>query len=647
MASSPAPDKASTDELFGDGQLPPPKVAWLHPFELLRTGYHALVSQVATGFLDRREMLAAINRGDRPGGGATRHDALVRDEDERVPPRSTLRPSAALTDQGAVWIDYAADLGDSWDATYATALLMARRHLTVRGHAEPLPQANVLVLGGDLVYPTPGRRRYKTRLRSAFVAAMREGRTRPKPCVLAIPGNHDWYDGLTNFVREFCQGGRLGGWTLVQSRSYFAAKVAPGWWIWGIDIALDTRIDAPQQAYFLEILQGATRAANGETPWATHEATFKKDDRIILCTAKPVWLDDPKHSDEAYRNLAYFVRDVIEGNHATAPIILAGDLHHYSRYEQEKTKTQLITAGGGGAYLSGTHHLPAKVPELTRGGVADAEQATGEDCYRRSPFTYPSRAESRHLALKAIWLAFRRANWPFALTVGAFYWLMAWPLRNVAGLLTVDRSQHGVRAFVVACAIVLGSVVYALAVNKGSRVGRSVWGLLHGVLHVLAGLALVSLCSDDGAAARAVDRVLQSMLVPSAWAMYGWLSTFVLGVLFVLAASFVGATIVGAYLVVSDLLFGWHRNDVFSAQSIVDYRNFLRIRIDNTTGAVDIYPIGLQRVPRQWRGRVSVRSQAEAPEDGQAMPCFEPGDVEMRPHLIEAPIHIRSMSSIA
>lgn len=245
MASSPAPDTPA-DSPFGPGQLPPKKVAWLHPVELVRAGYHAFVSQVATGFLDRREMLAAINRGDRPGGGATMDDALVRDKGARTPPGSTLRASQALKDRSEVWIDYVADLGDSWDATYATALLVAQRRLAVRGHTGTLPQSNILVFGGDLVYPTPGRERYRDRLRSAFAAAMPRGRTELKPCVLAIPGNHDWYDGLTNFVREFCQGGRLGGWTLVQSRSYFAAKVSPGWWIWGIDIALDTRIDAPQ-----------------------------------------------------------------------------------------------------------------------------------------------------------------------------------------------------------------------------------------------------------------------------------------------------------------------------------------------------------------------------------------------------------------
>ncbi len=37
---------------------------------------------------------------------------------------------------------------------------------------------------------------------------------------------------------------------------------------------------------------------------------------------------------------------------------LTGDLHHYCRFEAEDD-SQLITAGGGGAYLFPTHTMPA------------------------------------------------------------------------------------------------------------------------------------------------------------------------------------------------------------------------------------------------------------------------------------------------
>jgi hypothetical protein len=160
---------------------------------------------------------------------------------------------------------------------------------------------------------------------------------------------------------------------------------------------------------------------------------------------------------------------------------------------------------------------------------------------------------------------------------------------------------------------------------------------------VIAALALVSLFAPGSA----LDDWLTPLLARPEWTVPAWLVTFLLGVLFVLAAAMVGATIVGAYLVVSDRLLGWHRNDVFAAQSIIDYRNFLRIRIDNRTGSVEIYPIGLWRVPRKWRARVNIKSHVKESPDGQAPPCYEPGDAELTPHLIEAPIHIRSMSSMA
>ena len=629
---------------FAAGELPPRKVAWLHPLELLRTGYHAFISRVATGFLDRREMLAAIGEGAPPRDISARA-TLLRDPGAHAPPYCTLR-AVDIEEPTAdgKWIDFVADLGDSWDATYATAMLVAKERLKVRGHDQELPQASVLVLGGDLVYPTPSRNAYRTRLRSAFMAALPKSPPGLTPCMLAIPGNHDWYDGLTNFVREFCQGGQLGGWQLVQSRSYFAAKVAPRWWIWGIDIALDTRIDSPQQAYFMDIL--LRKAASG------HAAEFEPGDRVILCTAKPVWLDDPRHSKDAYRNLAYFVKRIMEPHHAKAALILAGDVHNYSRYENDNR--QLITSGGGGAYLSGTHHLPARVPPLKSeakpfsGQMKTAQPAT-EEPYKATQFPYPSAAESRHLALGSLLLIFRAANWPFAFTVGAIYWVLAWPLRSSLDLLFARPRetflldvwnllvrQDFVRSYVVALVILIGCALYAVAVNKGSLLWRALWGLVHGKGHIVTALSIAWLAAAGNVIHRWMPRLMPDWKLP-VWLM--WLPEFALGVLFVLIAAAAGATLVGVYLVLSDRLFGWHRNDVFSAQSIVDYRNFLRLHI-RADGSLVIYPIGLRRVPRQWRARITVERRDDEPSRKQTAPYYEPGDYDLSPHLIEAPIRI-------
>ncbi len=50
--------------------------------------------------------------------------------------------------------------------------------------------------------------------------------------MLALAGNHDWYDGLTTFLRLFCVGRPIGGWRTEQTRSYFAARLPHDWWGW-------------------------------------------------------------------------------------------------------------------------------------------------------------------------------------------------------------------------------------------------------------------------------------------------------------------------------------------------------------------------------------------------------------------------------
>jgi hypothetical protein len=631
------------------GALPPKKVAWLHPVELLRTAYHVWLSTVATEFLDRRENLAALDRNGLPDVQRGPKGSLSAEGSAHPTHRATVYGVDAEHNPGELWIDFVADLGDSWEATYAVAVLLASRRLPLQGHPDPLPAADVVVLGGDLVYPTPTRNRYRSNLRSPFAAALPVP-SNPAPCMLAIPGNHDWYDGLTNFVREFCQGGFLGGWRLVQRRSYFAVKLVGGWWLWGIDIALDTRIDAPQQTYFLDVLSGRSGSA-------TSGQRFERGDNIILCTAKPCWLDDPRHSAEAYRNLAYFVKDLVEKHGGAVPVILAGDMHHYSRYAND-TGDQMIACGGGGSYLMGTHHLPQRIPGLQTTASPDtgrpraaskskAEQAErldlaqeADDFLVASDFPYPSRTDSRRLALGGLFLAFRPANWPFCLLIGLLYWLLAWPLREVLTPLswqalpgTIElvaefAVQRGARVVLAAASIVLACVSVAVLANRGSVILRALWGLMLGAAHIGLALLLGWLVSPDSPVTSHVESVLGS---------HSNGSPYLLRVFLVLIGGLSGGTLAGIYLVVSDRLFGWHRNEVFAAQSIIDYRSFVRMKIE-TNGSLHLFPIALRRVPRKWRGRV--RTAATDPR-------YEPADDVLRPHLIEGPIGVARRSPVS
>ena len=231
------------------GFTPQRAVPWLNPRLLAGTGVRTVFSDLFGAYLDKREMQAVL--------GENRHDYSAADE---------------------LWIDYTADVGDGFDATYSIASLIARPTLEVPGpdgSPHVLPRGDLLVLGGDQVYPTASGKAYGDRWKGPYRAALPE-KTKDTPDLYALPGNHDWYDGLTAFLRLFAQGDCIGGWQTRQQRSYFALALPHRWWLFAIDTQLDVYIDKPQLRYF-------TAAAKDLRP----------DDKVIVCTPRPTWVISP------------------------------------------------------------------------------------------------------------------------------------------------------------------------------------------------------------------------------------------------------------------------------------------------------------------------------------------------------------------
>ena len=166
------------------GFTPQDEVRWLAPAELLRTAIKVGLSSVFADYADRREVQAAL-------------------------------PATALTlapdGDGGMWLDHVADLGDGFDPTYTVARLLAADAVEVdppegtQGAPLHLPRGRLLVLGGDEVYPTPSSTGYEDRTKGPYRAALPPGAVDPAPFLVALPGNHDWYDGLTAFLRLFAQ----------------------------------------------------------------------------------------------------------------------------------------------------------------------------------------------------------------------------------------------------------------------------------------------------------------------------------------------------------------------------------------------------------------------------------------------------------
>ena len=281
--------------------------------------------------------------------------------------------------------------------------------MTVEG-AGSLPAAKLLIMGGDQVYPFPTRTAYRERFAMPYSTALppaADGSWRR--LLFVLPGNHDWYDGLSSFDHMFCKArfghaaeNRIGGWMCPQHRSYFAIRLPHNWWIWGADIQLAQYLDAGQILYFEGVAE-AMKQHPTEAP------------KLILCTAEPSWNYDKDEKLQGEDNLSTIAKVATDAGARIAAVI-AGDLHHYSRYYSKELGTSFFTAGGGGAYFSPTHYLKDKRKLLgSEAGARPALQDRG----------WPDRRTNRRAGRRAPRVAasaYRRSASHSATTASPWRW---------------------------------------------------------------------------------------------------------------------------------------------------------------------------------------------------------------------------------
>jgi hypothetical protein len=551
---------------------PKPMVQWLSPMELLRTAREVVISGIFGSYADKREVQAAL-------------------------PASDIEDYSMRADKSPVeeiWVDYVSDLGDGFHSTYTVAYLLAKKTLSFDTDAGPAEtkRGQVLIMGGDQVYPTATVDSYRDRLVGPYRAALTYTKEGDSPHLYAIPGNHDWYDGLTSFMRVFCQQSWVGGWLTKQSRSYFACKMPGNWWIWGIDIQFDTYIDWPQLTYFRELAK-----------------KLKPGDAIILCTAKPSWVE-ASHKPDAWANLAFFERKLKLPERVGIKLMLTGDTHHYAHYAEVNGDGHKITAGGGGAYLSATHHLPRKLT-IPPKGMRDPYKAPTQTFELK--VRYPSKEQSKKLRSKVFSLPLK--NRGFVLLMAILQLLVLWSLWGdlplpspfQPGGLRLLWETIWILPFVLCLLAVAGWFAF---VSKARTLGLRLWlGVIHGLLH--AALALF--------VAHSVAEVGLRLDFPGRW--------IVAIPIVLLIGGLASSLLTAGFLIVADR-FKCNTNELFSAQSIEDYKNFVRLHFDRN-GELTIYPIGIDKAVH-WE-EVPPRK----PEDYHH-PKFE-GE-EPVAHLIEHPL---------
>ena len=520
------------------GRRKPEMTKWLSPSVLASSAAEVAISGLFGRYADKREIEGGL--GD---------------------------DSFDCTD--AFWLDYAADVGDGWDSTYTIAHFLAQETLSVGG--VDTQRGRVLVLGGDEVYPSASVERYEEHFRAPYsgaLPAIEDEAARPR--MFAIPGNHDWYDGLTSFMRAFCQQKTIGGWQTQQKRSYFALELPHNWWLWGTDIQFDTYIDAPQLEYFRKVCRDKMPA----------------DAKVILATAKPSWVavDDPDDPPQSWLSLAFLQEDVLADEQSLA-LTLTGDIHHYARYEPEGDGDPKITAGGGGAYLSATHWLPPERTLPSLDGSAKRKYALAT--------CWPSADTSREMlggigkhanplvtfslngvtaaiyAVAALLIAVGLQDHDPSLrpSLGAHDgWRLAWDALSFWGLLLI--------------------IVVLAGLSAWAKRGHAPWylGTLHAVLQLAAATALTLLLLEWD---------------PFDWAGEGLWLGYAVAVVVALASCLVGRWILVIYLLVLPRLNAhWHVEEAFAGQAIADYKHFLRLKLE--PDKLTVYAIGVEEVPGKW-----------------------------------------------
>jgi len=296
-------------------------------------------------------------------------------------------PEAESKDE--FWFDYLSDAGDGTKAMYSLAYLAMTSlwtRLNVNSTALPtnesdrqvsttndandgftlqLPRGEFLFFGGDTSYHAAEYMTLVNRIQRPFNYAYEDLRTNklisdddPRRPIFGIPGNHDYYDQIDGFRRQFRRPVRpegplppkqssghnaqltIAGFKRVQEASYVALRLPFNWQMWGLDTESESNreklnLDRRQEEFFHTV-----SSEDGERP-----------DKLIVATCSPSTVFgkaadplDPKvaRSMAALKIDTPFLPTKDQTGLATTGdeqldkgqcrLDLSGDVHHYARY---------------------------------------------------------------------------------------------------------------------------------------------------------------------------------------------------------------------------------------------------------------------------------------------------------------------------
>ncbi|MEI2685475.1 MAG: hypothetical protein V9G14_03755 [Cypionkella sp.] len=348
------------------------------------------------------------------------------------------------------WFDFIADTGDGMTAVYNIAYLCMSdlwvdNPSTVGADkvalqtdsvfTQHLPRGEFLFVGGDTAYHIADTASLKERFQTPFNCAaldiIRSGKTIDQRPLYGIPANHDYYDFLDGFNRQFCQpishdshnpllndpkDPQLGllGFERLQKTSYISLDLPFNWCLWGLDCQTG-KMDKRQRAFFVstfypQLLKTGILFDIDKKAEVEQKLMANAPSKLIVVTPEPTtvfgkWANPDSQVVETFKSLGLQTSFLADShgklNADRCRLDISGDIHHYERYwgnsQDDKTQSNYasVVAGGGGAFLHPSH---TDLNEI-------ASQAL-----------YPPKADSHQLFTKKI------LN-PLNIFLGGYIWL--------------------------------------------------------------------------------------------------------------------------------------------------------------------------------------------------------------------------------
>lgn len=540
-----------------------------------------------------------------------------------------------------IYLDFIADTGDGFNETI-TVMYKCMGDLTLNN--ETIPAGEILLCGGDQVYPFATSQEYANRFFGPFMTAQSlaletEEQKKSKRYLHAIPGNHDWYGGLYAFQEYFCSNRQYGNYSIKQPTSYHAIRLTKNLWVWMLDIQLAENFNTEQIKYFSDLCSQKEYLPEKNEHW-----------QIILCIAQPFWFQksvDPE--DKLYTMVDNFVTQLFINQNPkqfVSPkgkklrrflelkVILTGDIHHYTRfnlkyndlinnvddkvYKNTKPITKplaLITAGGGGAYTYPTHHMEDKVKNR-------AFQSKVNNASINMDHYYPDSVSSIRLRHHCLWNIFWKnasfALFPFAMYLFSFLLFAGYlpPFTEV-----VKSIKLSYIAFMICFYLFGNTAFYYLLAQTLDKYFKYM-----PYYHKYPWYGLVALFSVINLCMFLLAYNWQKSVVDS---HIGELTLETLSFyLIVSLISILNTYFFGLYIYLSNVFFKLHDNEIFSISKINKFKNFLRIKIDKDN--ITIYPIGIDNINN------SLKTSFEQCD----FPKLKKGLDETVVQLIEPPIKI-------